>query len=158
MQSTTPTAKMRSGQYFDFIDQNDKVIHRKFTTHCYSMRRTQSTLFTVRLDGLGPRWCGICREGWGCVHVGPEWIGNEETWYRTHQSREVGCSTSIFPTSPRRPEGDGLDYCRYSRGRSVVLGRWLEPPVYPVENQTKSDLTTRKLCVPLVPVDSLSYI
>ena len=51
-----------------------------------------------------------------------------------------------------------MDDCRYYRGRSVVLGRWLEPPSYPVENKTKSDLSTRKICVPLVPVDNLSYV
>ena len=51
-----------------------------------------------------------------------------------------------------------VDDCRYCRGRSVVLGRWLEPPSYQVENIPKSDLTTRKICVPLVPVDNLSYI
>ena len=51
-----------------------------------------------------------------------------------------------------------MDDCRYSRGRSVVLGRWLEPSSYPVENKTKSDLTTRKICVPLVPVDNLSCV
>ena len=51
-----------------------------------------------------------------------------------------------------------MDDCRYSRGRSVVLGRWLEPPSYPVENKIKSDLTTRKICVPLVPVDNLSFV
>ena len=51
-----------------------------------------------------------------------------------------------------------MDDFRYFREISVVLGRWLEPPIYPVENKTKSDLTTRKICVPLVPVDNLSYI
>ena len=35
-----------------------------------------------------------------------------------------------------------------------MLGRWLEPPSYTVETKTKSDLTTRKVCVPLAPVDS----
>ena len=50
-----------------------------------------------------------------------------------------------------------MEDCRNSRGRSVVLGRWLELPIYPVENKTKSDLTTRKLCVPLVPVDSQNH-
>ena len=40
----------------------------------------------------------------------------------------------------------------------MVLGRWLEPPIDPVENRTKPNLTTRKICVPLVPVDNLSYI
>ena len=49
-----------------------------------------------------------------------------------------------------------MDDCRYSREKSVVLGRWLEPPSYPDENKTKSDLTTRKICVPLVPVDNLA--
>ena len=51
-----------------------------------------------------------------------------------------------------------MDYCRYSRGRSVVLGRCAEPPSYPVENKTKSDITTRKICEPLVPVDNLSCV
>ena len=89
MQSTTPAAKMRSGHYFDFIEQNDKVLHRSCTTHGYSRRGTQNTLFIVRVEGFGPGWCGIYREGWGWVHVGPEWIGNEKIWYRTHRSREV---------------------------------------------------------------------
>ena len=39
-----------------------------------------------------------------------------------------------------------------------MLGRWFEPPIYPVENKTKSDLIIRKIFVPLLPVDSLSYI
>ena len=55
---------MRSGHYFNFIEQNGKVLHRNCTTHGYS-RRTRSTLFIVRVEGLGPGWCGIYREGWG---------------------------------------------------------------------------------------------
>ena len=58
-----------------------------------------------------------------------------------------------------RHQGDQkvMENCRNSRGRSVVPWRWLEPPIYPVENKTQSDLTTRKVCVPLVPVENLSY-
>ena len=66
-----------------------------------------STLFIVRVGGLSPGWSGIYREGWGGVHVGPKWLGNEEIWYRTHRSREVGCSTSGCRTSPKRPKDDG---------------------------------------------------
>ena len=71
MPSTTLAAKMRSGHYFDFIGQNDKVLHWDCTTHGYS-RRTRSTLFIVRVEGLGSGWCGIYREGWGW---GPCWSG-----------------------------------------------------------------------------------
>ena len=31
-----------------------------------------STMFIVRVKGLGPRWCGIYHEGWGW---GPCWSG-----------------------------------------------------------------------------------
>ena len=47
-----------------------------------------------------------------------------------------------------------MEDCRYSRGRGVVLGGWLQLPIYPVENRTKSDFTARNLCVPLGPVDN----
>ena len=107
MPSTTPAAKMRSGHYSDFIEQNDNVLRPNCTNHGHSRRRTRSTLFIVRVGGLGAGWPGIYREGWGWVHAGPEWIGNEEIWYRTRRSREVGCSTSSFLKSPNRPEGDG---------------------------------------------------
>ena len=50
---------------------------------------------------------GFNARGGGGVHVGPEREGNEDTSYRTHRSREVGCSASSFRTSPSRPEGDG---------------------------------------------------
>ena len=72
MPLTTPAAKMRSGHYFDFIEQNDKVLHRNCTTHGYSRRKTRSSLFMARVKGLGPGWCGIFREGWG---GGPCWSG-----------------------------------------------------------------------------------
>ena len=65
MPSTTPATKMRSGHYFDFIELNDKVLHRNCTTHSYSRIRTRSALFIVRVEGSGLGWCGICREGWG---------------------------------------------------------------------------------------------
>ena len=68
----TPAAKMRSGHYFDFMEQNDKVLYRSCITHGYSRRRTRSTLFIVRVEGLGPSWCGIYRDGWGW---GPCWSG-----------------------------------------------------------------------------------
>ena len=70
MPSTSPAAKMLSGHYFDFLEQNGKVLHRNCTTHGYSRRRTRSTMFIVRVKELGPAWCGICREGWG---GGPCW-------------------------------------------------------------------------------------
>ena len=50
---------------------------------------------------------GFNARGGGGVHVGPERVGNEDTSYRTHRSREVGCSTTSFRTSSSRPEGDG---------------------------------------------------
>ena len=58
--STTPAAKRRSGNHFDFILHNDNVLHRNCTTHGYSRRRTRSILLTVRVGG---GWSGIYREG-----------------------------------------------------------------------------------------------
>ena len=63
MTSTTPSAKMRSGHYFNSVEQNDKSLYRNCTTHGYSRRRTRSTLFIVRVWGLGSGWFGIYREG-----------------------------------------------------------------------------------------------
>ena len=50
MPSTTPAAQMRSGHYFDFLEQNDKVLHRNCTTHGYSRKITRSALFIVRVE------------------------------------------------------------------------------------------------------------
>ena len=69
MPSTTPATKKRSGHYFDFIEQNVKVLHHNCTTHGYSRRRTRRTLFSVRVERLGPGWCGIYREGWGVESI-----------------------------------------------------------------------------------------
>ena len=65
MPSTTPAAKMRPGHYFDFIEQNDSILHHNCTTYDYSRRRTRSTQFIVRVGKLGPGWSRIYREGWG---------------------------------------------------------------------------------------------
>ena len=65
MKSTTAAAKIRSRYYFDFLEQNDKALHRNCTAHGHSRRRTRSTLFIVRVEGLDTGWCGIYREGWG---------------------------------------------------------------------------------------------
>ena len=70
MPSTFPAAKMRPGHYFDFTEQNDNVLHRNFTTHDFSRRRTRSTLFIVRVGGLvpvGPGFTG--RVGGGSMLV-----------------------------------------------------------------------------------------
>ena len=63
---------------------------------------------TARVGGGAPCWSGTDRGGvWYRVHAGPGRIG-EEVWYRMHRSGEVGCSTSSVPTSPKRPESDGI--------------------------------------------------
>ena len=153
MPSTTPAAKMRSGHYFDFMEQNDKFVHRNCTIHGYSRRSTRSTMFIVRVKSLGPGWCGICREGcWG----GSFWSGMDREGIARTGVEKYNIVQVVFER--HQEDRRVMDDCRYSRGRSVLLGRWLEPPSYPVENKTKSDLTTRKICVPLVPVDNLSCV
>ena len=54
------------------LEQNNKVLHRNCTTHGDSRRRTQSTLFIVRVEGLGPGWCAGLT-AW--VGGGPCWSG-----------------------------------------------------------------------------------
>ena len=88
----------------------------------------------TRKTSLGdPCWSGIDREG-------------NYFWYRTHRSREVGCSTSSIRTSPKTPEGDGRLWIFPGGGETVVLVRLVTTTGYPVEGETKSDLTARKIC------------
>ena len=45
-----------------------------------------------------------------------------------------------------------MEGCRYTRGRSVCARNVMKTTKYQAGNKNKSDFTTRKVCVPLVPV------
>ena len=75
---------------------------------------------------------------------------------RTSTTGPVGCSTRSIRTSPVGPEVDvRLLICR---GEELVCLRGDENHQTTSRKQNISDLTTRKICVPLVPVKYVNYI
>ena len=51
-----------------------------------------------------------------------------------------------------------MEGCRYTRGRSVCPQKVMKTTQVASRKRNKSDLATRKICVPLVPVEYVDHI